>query len=208
MEDVLDVYTRSYEEESVLVCMDETSKQQIQEVRAPLPSAPGAPYRYDAEYQRNGVSNLFMFFAPLDGWRHVEVTAQRTKRDWALAIRQLVDEYWPKVKKITLVMDNLNTHNPSSLYETFPPAEAKRILDRLEIHHTPKHGSWLNMAEIELGILVRQCLSRRIPDQPTLRRETAAWEDRRNRKKAAVDWRFTTQDARIKLKRLYPSLDV
>ena len=178
MEDVLDVYTRPQEEGKVLICMDETSKQQIQEVRAPTPPAPGVPYRYDAEYQRNGVSNLFMFVAPLEGWRRVEVTAQRTKSDWAQAVRQLVDQDWPDAKKIILVMDNLNTHNPSSLYETFPPAEAKRILDRLEIHHTPKHGSCLNMAEIELGILVRQCLSPRIPDQPTLRRETAAWEKR------------------------------
>jgi hypothetical protein len=208
MEDVLDVYLRTYDEGNVLICMDETSKQQIQEVRAPLPPVSGVPYRYDGEYKRNGVSNLFMFFAPLEGWRHVDVTDQRTKSDWAKAVRQLVDEHWPEAKKISLVMDNLNTHNPSSLYEAFPPAEARRILDKLEIHYTPKHGSWLNMAEIELGILVRQCLSRRIPDQPTLKRETAVWEKNRNKKRATVDWRFTTGDARIKLKRLYPSFEV
>jgi len=208
MEDVLDVYTRPYDGQRVLVCMDETTKQQIMEVRPPVGSAPGRPYRYDAEYQRNGVSNLFLFFAPLTGWRHVDVTDQRTKMDWAQAIRQLVDDHLPGVQKIVLVMDNLNTHSPSSLYEAFRPEEAKRILDRLEIHYTPKHGSWLNMAEMELSILGRQCLSRRIPDQPTLRQEVAAWEKSRNKTKAAVDWRFTADDARIRLKKLYPSLVV
>ena len=205
MEDVLDVYTQSYDEERVLVCLDETTKQQIMEVRQPVEAAPGREYRYDAEYKRNGVSNVFMLFAPLESWRHVEVTDQRTKLDWAQVVRQLVDEHFPEVKKIVLVMDNLNTHSPSSLYEAFRPEEAKRILDRLEIHYTPKHGSWLNMAEIELSILARQCLSRRIPDQQTLRHEAAAWEKTRNEDAATIDWRFTTQDARIKLKRLYPS---
>ena len=205
MEDVLDVYTRPYDEEQVLVCLDETSKQQIMEVRQPLPAAPGAEYRYDAEYKRNGVSNLFMLFAPLEGWRHVEVTDQRTQHDWAEVVRQLVDVHFPRAKKVVLVMDNLNTHSPSSLYATFPPEEAKRIADRLEIHHTPKHGSWLNMAEIELSVLGRQCLSRRIPDRPSLRREVAAWERARNQDRASTDWRFSTQDARAKLKRLYPS---
>jgi len=205
MEDVLDVYTRPYDEEHPLICMDETSKQQVMEERKPIAAKPGREYRYDGEYKRNGVSNLFMFFAPLKGWRHVKVTDHRTKGDWALVVRELVDEHFPKAKKITLVMDNLNTHNPSSLYEAFCPDEAKRILNRLEIHYTPKHGSWLNMAEIELSVLGRQCLSRRIPDQKTLKREVAAWETGRNKKIATVDWRFTTEDARIKLQRLYPS---
>jgi len=208
MEDVLDVYTRPYEEGHVLVCMDEATKQQIMEVRQPVPPAPGREYRYDAEYQRNGVSNLFMFFAPLEARRHVEVTNQRTAVDWATVVRQLVDEHFPKARRIVLVMDNLNTHSPSSLYEAFSPQEAKRILDKLEIHYTPKHGSWLNMAEIELSVLSRQCLSRRIPDQQTLRREVAAWANARNVQGATVDWRFTTDNARIKLKRLYPSFVV
>jgi len=206
MEDVLDVYTRPYEEGRPLVCMDETSKQQIMEVRAPIPATTGGqPRRYDSEYKRNGVSNLFMFFAPLDGWRHVKVTDRRTKTDWAMAIRELVDEHFPKAKKITLVMDNLNTHCPSSLYEAFAPDEAKRILNRLDLHYTPKHGSWLNMAEIELSVLGRQCLSRRIPDQQTLHREAAAWQTARNAKGSTINWRFTTDHARIKLKKLYPS---
>ena len=205
MEDVLDVYTRPEEEGRVLVCLDETSKQQIMEVRQPLAAAPGAEYRYDAEYKRNGVSNLFIFFAPLEGWRHVEVTDRRTQRDWAEVIGQLVDVHFPHAKKVVLVMDNLNTHSPSSLYAAFPPEEAKRIADRLEIHHTPKHGSWLNMAEIELSVLGRQCLSRRIPDQPTLRHEVAAWERARNEARASIDWRFNNRDARARLKRLYPS---
>jgi len=208
MEDVLDVYTRPYDAEHVLVCMDETTKQQIMEVRQPVAQGPGRAYRYDSEYKRNGVSNLFMLLAPLESWRHVEVTDQRTKVDWAKVVRQLVDEHFPEAKKIILVMDNLNTHSPSSLYEAFSPEEAKRILDKLEIHYTPKHGSWLNMAEIELSVLGRQCLSRRIPDQQVLRREVAAWEKARNKKGATVDWRFTTDDARIKLKRLYPSFVV
>ena len=205
MEDVLDVYTRPYDKDNPLVCMDETSKQQIKQVREPIPCKPGRNLRYDSHYKRNGVSNLFMFFAPLEGWRHVKVTGQRTKIDWAIAMRQLVDEHFPKAEKITVVMDNLNTHSPSSLYEAFAPQEAKRILDRLELHYTPKHGSWLNMAEIELSVLGRQCLSRRIPDQQTLRREVGAWQAPRNAKASSVDWRFTTEDARIRLKRLYPS---
>ena len=208
MEDVLDVYTRLYDEEHPLICMDETSKQQIMEVRKPVAAKPGQEYRYDGEYKRNGVSNLFMFFAPLEGWRHVKVTDRRTKVDWAEAVRELVDDHFPKAKRITIVMDNLNTHCPSSLYETFHPDEAKRILDRLDIHYTPKHGSWLNMAEIELSVLGRQCLSQRIPDQQTLQREIAAWKKNRNTKGATVDWRFKTEDARIKLKKLYPSFDV
>jgi len=205
MEDVLEVYTRPCDAERPLVCMDETSKQQIMEARPPHAMKQGRGRRYDSEYKRNGVSNLFMFFAPLEGWRHVKVTDRRTKIDWAYSMRELVDEHFPGAKRITVVMDNLNTHCPSSLYEAFAPEEARRILSRLELHYTPKHGSWLNMAEIELSILGRQCLSRRIPDQQTLRHEVTAWEKARNAKSSSIDWRFTTDDARIKLKKLYPS---
>ncbi len=183
-------------------------KQQVKETRTPLPPKPGeagTPTRYDYEYERNGVSNLFMLFAPLEGWRRVEVTDRRAKVDWARAIGRLVDVDFPD-KRVVLVMDNLNTHAPGSLYEAFEPAEARRIARRLEIHYTPKHGSWLNMAEIELSALAAQCLDRRIPDQDALRREVEAWQEPRNRQSTRVDWRFTTDDARIKLKRLYPSI--
>ena len=206
MEDVLEVYHRPYGEGEVLVCLDETSKQLVQETRQPRPSRPGAAMAYDYEYQRNGVSNLFMLFAPLEGWRRVEVTDRRTKADWARVVKKLVDEDYVDKERIVLVMDNLNTHHPASLYQAFEPAEARRIAQRLEIHYTPKHGSWLNMAEIELGVLARQCLDRRIPSQEVLERETGAWQDQRNREVIQVDWRFTTEDARIKLKSLYPSI--
>ncbi len=206
MEDVLEVYHRSYADNEVLVCLDETGKQQVKETRAPRPARPGAVAAYDYEYERNGVSNLFMLFAPLEGWRRAAVTGRRTKVDWARQVKQLVDEDYPDKERIVLVMDNLNTHHPASLYEAFEPVEARRIAERLEIHHTPKHGSWLNMAEIEIGVLARQCLDRRIPDQETLRREVDAWQDQRNRDMARVDWRFTTEDARIKLKSLYPAI--
>jgi hypothetical protein len=214
MEDVLEVYHRPYGEGEVLVCLDETSKQLVQETRQPRPSRPGAAMAYDYEYQRNGVSNLFMLFAPLEGWRRVEVTDRRTRTDWAEVVRKLVDEDYPNKERIVLVMDNpvsstgqaLNTHHPASLYEAFEPVEARRIAERLEIHYTPKHGSWLNMAEIEIGVLSRQCPDRRIPDQPVLRREVEVWQGQRNREAVRVDWRFTTEDARIKLKSLYPSI--
>ena len=206
MEDVLEVYHRSYADNEVLVCLDETGKQQVKETRAPREARPGAVAAYDYEYERNGVSNLFMLFAPLEGWRRAAVTGRRTKVDWARQVKQLVDEDYPDKERIVLVMDNLNTHHPASLYEAFEPVEARRIAERLEIHHTPKHGSWLNMAEIEIGVLARQCLDRRIPDQETLRREVDAWQDQRNRDMARVDWRFTTEDARIKLKSLYPAI--
>ena len=206
MEDVLEVYHRSYEAKEVLVCLDESSKQQVRETRQPRPSWPGAAGYYDYEYERNGVSNLFMLFAPLEGWRRVEVTDRRTKADWARVVRQLVDVDYPDKERILLVMDNLNTHHPASLYEAFEPAEARRIAHRLEVHYTPKHGSWLNMAEIEIGVMARQCLDRRIPDQGVLRREVEAWQGQRNRDAIRVDWRFTTEDARIKLKSLYPSI--
>ena len=207
MEDVVDVYLQPENINRPVVCMDETSKQQIREVRLPIPVEPGQGYRYDSEYQRNGVSNLFMFFAPLLGWREVKVTDHRTKVDWAVAMRELVDIHFPYAERILVVMDNLNTHTPSSFYEAFEPAEAKRILDRLEFHYTPKHGSWLNMAEMELSVLSRQCLDRRIPDQQKLKKEVAAWVNERNAKSSSVNWRFTTDDARIKLKRLYPSFN-
>ena len=206
MEDVLEVYHRQYGDKEVLVCLDETSKQLVKETRQPLPLRPGSAMAYDYEYQRNGVSNLFMVFAPLDGWRRVEVTERRTRTDWAQVVRKLVDEDYPDKDRIVLVMDNLNTHHPASLYEAFEPAEARRIAERLEIHYTPKHGSWLDMAEIEIGVLARQCLNRRIPDQEVLEQETPAWQDQRNRDSIRVDWRFTTEDARIKLKSLYPSI--
>ncbi len=205
MEDVLEVYHRNYEKNEVLVCMDETSKQQVKEIRIPLPPEAGSPEKFDYEYERNGVSNLFMLFAPLDGWRHVKVTDRHTKQDWAQLIKELVDEHFPE-KKIVLVMDNLNTHKLGSLYATFEPEEARRIAERLEIHYTPKHGSWLDMAEIEIGVLSRQCLNRRIPDQDTLRSEIAAWQKRRNQEGIKVNWRFTTEDARVRLKSLYPSV--
>ena len=206
MEDVLEVYQRQYGDNEVLVCLDETSKQQVKETRLPRPARLGAAGSYDYEYERNGVSNLFMLFAPLEGWRRVEVTDRRTKADWARVVKQLVDEDYPHKDRIVLVMDNLNTHHPASLYEAFEPAEARRIAERLEVHNTPKHGSWLDMAEIEIGVMARQCLDRRIPDQSALRREVAAWQAQRNRDGIRVDWRFTTEDARIKLKSLYPSI--
>ena len=206
MEDVLEVYHRPYADSEVLVCLDETSKQQVKETRLPRRARPGAVGSYDYEYERNGVSNLFMLFAPLEGWRRVEVTDRRTKADWARVVKKLVDEDYADRERIVLVMDNLNTHHPASLYEVFEPAEARRIAQRLEVHYTPRHGSWLNMAEIELGVLARQCLDRRIPDQNILRSEVAAWQAERNQAEIRVDWRFTTADARIKLKSLYPSL--
>jgi len=207
MEDILEVYQRHYTEDEVLICMDETSKQQTKETRKVLPMRPGEPEIFDFEYERNGVSNLFMLFAPLEGWRHVKVTDRHTKIDWAHLIKELVDEHYPN-KKIILVMDNLNTHKLGSLYEAFAPDEARRIAERLEIHYTPKHGSWLDMAEIEIGVLSRQCLNRRIQDQDTLRAEINAWQKLRNQKAICVNWRFTTSDARIKLKTLYPSIQV
>jgi transposase len=204
--EVLDVYQRPDDPQRPQVCMDETSKQLVGEVAQPLPLEPGQPQRYDYEYERNGVANLFLFFEPLTGQRFVEVTAQRTKVDWAHAVRDLVDIHYPEAQRIILVMDNLNTHTLGALYEAFAPVEAKRIADRLEIHYTPKHGSWLNMAEIEFGVLGRQCLDQRIPDGDTLRAYVAHWQTKRNQRSIRVDWRFTTTDARIKLKRLYPSI--
>ncbi len=206
MEDILTLYKRPYDPATPLICMDETSKQLTKETRRALLAASGKPARYDYEYERNGICNLFMFYDPFGGWRHVSVTARRTKIDWAFEIRTLLREFYPQARKVILVMDNLNTHAAASLYEAFPPAEARDMLDRLEIHYTPKDGSWLNIAEIELRVLMGQCLNRRIPDQQNLESEVGQWEVQRNAAKAKVDWRFSTNDARIKLKRLYPTL--
>jgi hypothetical protein len=208
MEDVLEVYTRPEDAQYPLVCMDETNKQLLSEVRDPLPAQAGQPQRVDYEYKREGVADLFMFFEPLLGKRFVKVTDQRTRKDWAQAMKDLADYLYPQAKKIVVVMDNLNTHSPASFYETFEPQEAQRLIERFEFHYTPKHGSWLNMAEIELGVLIRQCLSRRIPDKSTLEKEVRAWQNDRNAKVVKVDWRFTTADARIKLKHLYPVIQV
>jgi hypothetical protein len=206
MEDVLDVYTRPYNPQYPAVCFDETSKQLVLETRVPIPAEPGEVERYDYEYERNGVQNLFMMCEPLAGWRHVAVTERRTKQDYAQQMKDLVDIHFPHARWITVVHDPLNTHDPAALYEAFQPQEAKRILDKLDLHYTPKHGSWLNMAEIELSVLTRQCLERRIPEADTLKQEVAAWETRRNEHSRKIDWQFTTEDARIKLKRLYPSI--
>jgi hypothetical protein len=204
MEDVLEVYQRPYDPRRPQVCFDESSKQLVGEVTPSTLPQPGQPAREDYEYVRNGTANLFMLSEPLQGWREVKVTDQRTKLDFAHVIRDLVDKHYPEAESIVLVMDNLNTHKPASLYEAFPPEEARRLISKLEIHYTPKHGSWLDMAEIELGLLNRQCLNRRIPDQSTLKSQVAAWVSQRNAAYRKIDWRFTTKDARIKLKRLYP----
>jgi transposase len=206
MEDVLTVYQQPADPKRPLVCLDEKPQTLHGETRAPLPLEPGKPARHDYEYERHGTANLFMIFAPLAGRRRVKVTERRTAQDFAQVIRELVDEEYPEAEQIVLVMDNLNTHTLGSLYEAFPPAEARRLAEKLEIHYTPKHGSWLNMAEIELSVLGRQCLSGRIADPETLAREVAAWETERNSRSATMDWRFTTETARIKLKRLYPIL--
>ena len=208
MEDVLEVYHRPHDPKRPQVCFDEGSKQLTKETRLPLPARPGDVTKYDYEYEWNGTSNLFIFFAPLEAWRHIKVTDQRTMIDFAHCMRDLVDIHFPDAEKIVLVMDNLNTHKLASLYEAFAPEEARRIIEKLEIHHTPKHGSWLNMAEIELSVLQRQCLQARIPDQATLTEKVTAWEQRRNVHSSTVHWRFTTDDARIKLHRLYPTIDV
>jgi hypothetical protein len=208
MEDVLDVYQRPYDPKRPQVCMDETTKQLIAETRVPIEAKAGQVERVDYEYRREGVANLFMFSEPLAGRRHVKVTERRTRVDWAEAMRELVDIHYPEAEVVVVVLDQLNTHSIASLYEAFEPQEANRIARKLELHHTPKHGSWLNMAEIELSVLSRQCLDRRIPNQPTLEREVAAWEQKRNAAEVSIDWRFTTADARTKLRKLYPSIQV
>jgi hypothetical protein len=204
MEDVLDLYAEPYNPQYPVVCFDESPYQLVSEVRQPLPVRPGQPVRYDYEYRREGTRNLFMFFEPLQGWRHAKVTDRRTTRDFAYCMQDLVDLHFPKAAVISVVLDNLNTHTPAALYATFPPAEACRILRRLDFHYTPKHGSWLNMAEIEFAVMSTQCLNRRLGDQETVRRAVAAWETHRNAAKATVEWRFTTAKARRKLRHIYP----
>lgn len=206
MEDVLSVYQRPLDQKYPLVCLDEASKQLLSDARPALPMRTGRPARQDSEYVRNGTASLFMVSAPLLGWRHIEVTDRRTCQDFARVIKTLVDEQFTDADKIVLVMDNLNTHTPASLYRAFAPAEAKRLADKLEVHYTPKHGSWLNMAEIELSVLARQCLAEHMNDKAHLQGQVAAWQARRNASGVMIDWRFTTADARIKLKRLYPTI--
>jgi hypothetical protein len=206
MEDVLAVYTRPRDCDCPLVCLDETSKQLIAETRVPIPMKPGRPAQHDYEYERNGTANLFMMFAPLEGWRHVKVTDRHTAVDYAHVLKDLSDVHFPDATTIVLVQDNLNTHRPASLYEAFPAAEARRLVERFEWHYTPKHGSWLDLAESELGVLSSQCLDRRIPDKKTLSDELAAWEHDRNANNATANWHFTTPNARIKLKHLYPAI--
>lgn len=204
MEDVLDLYCLPYNPEKPVVCMDEQPVQLLKEVRLPLPARPGQPVRYDYEYERNGTADIFLFTEPLHGWRKVNVRRQRTAVDWAAEIKELLTIDYPEPLIVTLICDNLNTHTFASLYETLPPDEARFLAKRLEIHYTPKHGSWLNVAECELSVLTKQCLAQRIPDRPTLQTVTKGWEVERNGKQKGVDWQFTTDDARIKLKHLYP----
>lgn len=206
MEDVLDVYHLPYDPKYPVVCMDESSKQLIGEVREPIPGKPGRVRRIDDEYVRNGVAEIFMEVEPLAGRRHVSITERRTRKDWAKEIKEMLDDRYPNVCKVRLVMDNLNTHNIASLYEAFEPQEARRLAERLEIHYTPKHGSWLNMAEIELSVLKGQCLDRRIPEMKAMRTHVTAWEKARNSSTRKIVWQFTTSDARIKLRHLYPKI--
>jgi DDE superfamily endonuclease len=204
LEDVLEVYQRPLDPTYPVICMDETSKQLVSETRVSLPVKPGQPLREDYEYERHGVANLFLFSEPLKGWREVQVTERRTRIDWAIAMRELSDQHYPTAERITVVLDNLNTHGPASFYEAFAPEEARRLVERFEFHYTPKHGSWLNMAEIEFSVLSRQCLGRRIGNAEILCKEIQAWTQQRNTAAKHIDWQFTTADARIKLKRLYP----
>ncbi len=205
MEDLLDLYAEDFDPLRPVVCFDELPYQLVAETCLPLPLQPGKPVRYDYEYRRKGTCNLFMFFQPLAGWRHVEVTEQRTKRDFAYRMKELVDVHFPGAEVIRVVLDNLNTHSPAALYEVFEPQEARRIVRKLEFHYTPKHGSWLNMAEIEISVVDRQCLDRRLAEVPIVRSEVVAWETLRNDQRATVDWRFTTSKARSKMQYLYPS---
>jgi hypothetical protein len=206
MEDVLSVYTRPRDPDRPVVCLDETSKQLVAETRVPIAMKPGRPTRVDYEYARNGVANLFMMFAPLEGWRDVKVTDRRTAVDYAHVLKDLADVHFAKAETIVLVQDNLNTHADASLYEAFPAAEARRLVERFEWHYTPKHGSWLDLAESELGVLASQCLDRRIPNKTTITDQVAAWVRQRNQNHAVAEWHFTTDDARVKLKSLYPSI--
>jgi DDE superfamily endonuclease len=204
LEDVLEVYQRPLDPAHPVICRDETSQQLVGEIRLPLPAEPGQGQREDDEYERRGVANVFLFCEPLTGWREFQVTERRTRTDWALAMRELSDRHYLTAERITVVLDNLNTHGPASFYEAFAPHEARRLAERFEFHYTPQHGSWLNVAEIEFSVLSRQCLDRRIGDAETLQREIQAWKQQHNRARRSVDWQFTTTDARTKLKRLYP----
>lgn len=206
MEDVLDIYSWEYDETHPVVCMDEQPTQLVKETRQPLPGRRGTPTRYDFEYERNGMANSFLFTEPLAGWRKVSVRETKTKKDWATEVKSLLDDDYPDAELVILVCDNLNTHTFGALYDTFDPVEAKRLADRLDIRHTPKHGSWLNMAEIELSVMTRQCLARRIPDVATLRRETTRWAAQRNTNQTGISWQFKTGKARTKLKSLYPQI--
>ena len=208
MEDILELYCLPYDPNVPLVCMDEQPRQLIKETRIPLPAIPGKPQRVDYEYERNGTANIFLFVEPLGGWRHVNVRERRTSVDWAHEIKELLEVHYPQAPLVRLVCDNLNTHKIGSLYEAFQPKQARLIAKRLDIHYTPKHGSWLNTAELELSVLTRQCLDRRIPDIDTLHSETRRWAQTRNEKQKGVDWQFTTDDARIKLKTLYPQVQM
>ena len=208
MEDILEVYSWPYDADYPVVCMDEQPTQLIKETKTPLPMEPGQPAKYDYEYDRNGTANNFMFTEPLGGWRKVSVRETKTRQDWAHEIKELLDVDYPEAKYVVLVCDNLNTHTLGSLYETFSPAEARRLAQRLDVRYTPKHGSWLNVAEIELSVMTKQCLDRRIPDITTLRRETSAWAVKRTENQIGVDWHFTANDARTKLKRLYPQIEM
>lgn len=208
MEDVLEVYKRPYDPKRPLICMDEMAKQLLTDTRETLPIQPGKAERFDYEYKRGGVADLFMLFEPLAGKRHIEITDQRRRVEWAEVMRIVADELYPETEKIVVVLDNLNTHVLAAFYLTFAPCEARRLIERFEFHFTPKHGSWLNMAEIELSALVRQCLDRRIPDKDILIREVKAWEDQRNSEIIKVHWQFTTADARVKLKNLYPKFQI
>ncbi|MGC4105909.1 MAG: IS630 family transposase [Thermomicrobiales bacterium] len=207
MEDVLDVYQRPFDPAHPVICLDETNRQLLDETRPPQPVVPGHPARHDPEYVRGGIANLFLVTEPLRGWRSVMVSTQRTRLDFAACIKALVEVHYPDAKRIVLVLDQLNIHTPASLYAAFPPDEARRLADKLEFHHTPKHGSWLNMAELELSILQRQCLRQRIPDRNAMEREVTAWADRRNAATRTIDWQFTTSDARTRLRHLYPAFE-
>jgi hypothetical protein len=207
MEDVLDIYAQPLDSKRPIICFDERPTQLLSDTKIPIPVKPGQKRRVDYEYERMGNCNLFVFLEPHQGWRHIQVTEQRTAIDFAHCMKDLVDIYYPNAELIKIVMDNLNTHSPASLYKAFTPKEARRILNKLEFHYTPKHGSWLNMAEIELSILSRQCLNRRIPTQEIINSEIAAWEEARNQEKATVSWQFTTSNARVKLNKLYPKIE-
>jgi len=208
MEDVLELYRKPYDPNYPVLCMDEASKQLLAETRVPLPAEEGQPARYDHEYERKGVCSQILFVEPLRGWRKVFVRERRTMIDWALCLREILDLHYPHVLQVRLVLDNLNTHTGTSLYEAFPPAEARRLLERVEFHYTPKHGSWLNMAEIEIGVMNGQCLNRRIDSQQLVAEEVAAWEQRRNEEEAKIKWSFTVSDARVKLTKIYPSISI